>query len=186
MTDETTETTAVENQPAEKQRSSNGAAVGVLFSTIIIMIVAAGSGLGYLHVANVNNGLVGMVNTLKQQTEGYQQRINELQQTVAGLQETLKKSQDLSAQQEKIMSDWRATQQADITPVYLQLNALNQQIDQLPLPQSPIKLDEIPNPIPAAGTVSADLPWWKAGMEYSMQALKKLSLCATRVQPPRH
>ncbi len=173
----TDETTAVEKQSVEKQiekQSSKGAAIGVLFSTVIILIVAAGSGVGYLHMSNVNNGLSGMVTTLKQQTDGYQQRIDELQQSIAGLQETLKKSQDLSTQQEKIISDWRATQQADVTPVYLQLNALNQQIDQLPLPQSPIKLDEIPNPIPAPGNVSADLPWWKAGMEYSKQALKKI------------
>jgi len=64
----------------------------------------------------------------------------------------------------------RAAPQVDITALYLRLTALNKQVDKLSLPFNPIKVEQ--TNLPATNT--AGLPWWKAGLVYSWDALRKI------------
>jgi uroporphyrin-3 C-methyltransferase len=65
----------------------------------------------------------------------------------------------------------QAAPKVDITALYLRLTALNNLIDKLPLPFNPLKADG-DSPLPAANT--SELPWWKAGLVYSWDALRKI------------
>jgi uroporphyrin-III C-methyltransferase len=58
----------------------------------------------------------------------------------------------------------------DITSLYLKLSVVAQQITQLPLPINPLSM---PNKNQAL-TVNTSLPWWKAGLNYSLDALGKI------------
>jgi len=59
----------------------------------------------------------------------------------------------------------------DITALYLRLIALNDQMDQLPLPTNPLKSEDKQN---SATTIPSGLPWWKVGLEYAKQMLNKI------------
>jgi len=59
----------------------------------------------------------------------------------------------------------------DITALYLRLAALNNLLDQLPLPSHPLIADTAPA---STEQPAASLPWWKAGLAQSWQALRKI------------
>jgi uroporphyrin-3 C-methyltransferase len=60
--------------------------------------------------------------------------------------------------------------QVDVTALYLRLNVLNDQIDKLPLPFNPKDGQAQRNLSP----YPTELPWWKAGLIYSWDALRKI------------
>jgi uroporphyrin-3 C-methyltransferase len=64
----------------------------------------------------------------------------------------------------------------DVTALYTRVTALDAEVDQLPLPKSPLKTDEN-----APIVVAKDLPWWKAGMEYAWQGLNKIVIVRKNV-----
>jgi len=60
--------------------------------------------------------------------------------------------------------------QTDTTSLYLRINSLNAQLDNLPLPATPLPEKNAPQtPVNVTG-----LPWWKSGLERSWQALKQI------------
>lgn len=61
--------------------------------------------------------------------------------------------------------------QVDVTGLYLELVALNNQLDQVPLPASPLKAEPSPS-----STVLADQnqSWWQKGLDQTWQALGKI------------
>jgi uroporphyrin-3 C-methyltransferase len=65
----------------------------------------------------------------------------------------------------------QAIPQVDVTSLYLRLSALNEQINKLPLPINPLTADQQQNP---TSPISKELPWWKAGLEYTWQGLNKI------------
>lgn len=58
----------------------------------------------------------------------------------------------------------------DVTGLYLQLEALNQQINQLPLPHAPLQANN-PPPLTTQTTV---LPWWQRALDRAWQNLQKI------------
>lgn len=68
--------------------------------------------------------------------------------------------------------------QVDITGLYLQLTALNNQLDQLPLPINPLKANASEEIINQPG-----LPWWKTGLNETWNALRKVVIVRYHVSP---
>lgn len=235
MTDQTTLETPT---PGSK---SSLVSIGVFFTTIGILVLMGIFGFGYFQLSQVNVDLARTVSDLQQKLATNQQQMTALQQSFTAVQSVVKKSEDMSSEQEKVLADWRAAQQGDLNAwhsaeahylaqlandqlqytqnaqlatvlltqadtilktlpdprlmeirksittdlenlkadanvdsasLYLKLNTLNQQIDQLPLPINPLKTEVVANTQPL--NLPADTPWWKAGYEYSLQALKKI------------
>lgn len=87
--------------------------------------------------------------------------------------QTLKDLQnpDLLAIRQSITSDLanvKAAPPVEVTELYLQLSALNNQIDQLTLPTTPLKAN-------AASTQPAtNLPWWKQELYQTWNALREM------------
>ena len=69
------------------------------------------------------------------------------------------------------LANLQAAATVDVTALYLQLTALNQQMDQLPLPINPLKADTTTQ---AAAVNTQGLSWWKAGLNYTVDALRKI------------
>jgi len=224
-----------EKQP--KKPSHKWINIGILFSTIGIIIFFSAFGFGYFELSKVNITLARMVSDLQQQSINNQKNINALQKALSDLQQKSQQSQLLSGQQEQFMSEWRSAQkgdlnkwrvaeaqylvkladdhlqfshnvklaiillqeadkilqnteeneirksiaadlanlqaipQVDITSLFMRLNAMNNQIDQLSLPFNPLKTKD--NQL-SQTSVTAELPWWKAGLAYSWNALSKI------------
>lgn len=72
----------------------------------------------------------------------------------------------------------QAVPQVDTTALYLQLTALNHQIDQLPLPPRPLKTETA-----SAVTETKDMPWWKAGLYRSWDSLRKIVIVRYDASP---
>ncbi len=68
------------------------------------------------------------------------------------------------------MSHLQAIPQINTTLLYMQLNALNNQIDQLTFPITPLKANANAPVTPT----TQDLPWWKAGLQETWDALHKI------------
>ena len=58
-----------------------------------------------------------------------------------------------------------------MTALYLRLMALNNQLDELPLPTSPLKPD---TKQALSATVPTNLPWWKAGLAHTWHVLRQV------------
>jgi len=108
----TDENTAVEKEP-ETQRSG-WANMGIFLSTIAIILLLGGFGYGYLELSKVNVSIARKVVALESHAVNEQNAISTLQKSVTDLQQTAQKSQDLSSQQEQLMSEWRAAQKGDL------------------------------------------------------------------------
>lgn len=231
-----------QNSAEEKQpevRRTNWINVLISFFTLAIVIFFCAFGYGYFELSKVNIELARRVSDLQTRAADNQNEMKTLQKSVTDMQNIAQKSQEVSAQQEQLMSEWRAAQkgdldkwhvaeaqyltklandhlqfshnipmailllqqadkslqnlqdpnvltirqslasdiaslqaipQVDLTSLYLRLSALNDQINKLPLPLNPLSADHQQNPTP----ISKELPWWKAGLEYTWQGLNKI------------
>lgn len=226
-------------QPPGERRSSWGK-IGILFTTIAMVVFVCGFGYGYYQLSQVNLTLAQSVADLQRKIDLNQTTLNQAQQTINELQQNSQKSADLSKQQEQLMSEWHAAQQGnlnkwriaeaqylvrlandhlqfthntqlaltllqradqelaniqdanvlqirkslaadlaglqaappvDVTATYLRLSGLNAQVEQLPLPVTPLSEEENTS---TPMTASSDLPWWKAGVEKTMETLRKV------------
>lgn len=70
----------------------------------------------------------------------------------------------------------------DITGLYLELVALNKQLDQLPLPASPLKADKQAVPPPVE---NATATWWQKGLDQTWQALQKIVIVRNNMNDVR-
>lgn len=106
-----------QQKPEEQQTNthkSKGSRLGTLIFIFIIAAVIACFGYGYFELSKVNIQLAKMVTDVQGRTTSGQNDIAGLKDSVSSMQQSMQKTQDLSAQQEKIMSDWRAAQQGDL------------------------------------------------------------------------
>jgi len=69
------------------------------------------------------------------------------------------------------IANMKAMPQVDIAALFMQLNALNNQIDQLPLPATPLQQD---NNAPAPAVDETGMAWWQKGLNRSWQALRQI------------
>ncbi len=69
------------------------------------------------------------------------------------------------------LSNLQAAPQVDTASLNSRLNAMNNQVDQLPLPINPLKAQD--NQLSQV-TVPAGLPWWKAGLAHSLAMLSQI------------
>lgn len=93
-------------------RSFKWANVGIAFSTIGTLILFGAFGLSYFNLIQTNQSMTQMLSQL--QTEQ-----SKTGQTVNALEQTAQKSEALSAQQEKIMNDWKAAQNNSLEKWYV-------------------------------------------------------------------
>jgi uroporphyrin-3 C-methyltransferase len=229
MTDQLTP----EEKPVKASRSF-GASFSIFISVVTAVVCITGFAYCYLQVVNVDKQFAQM-NTVMQKSEP--QDISGLQNTVNNLQQSMQKSQTLSAQQEQLITEWRAAQSGDlnkwhiaqarylismandqlqymhnvklaiqilqqadkelqssqdavllevrkslasdianlqalqpvdVTAVFLQLNALNNLVDKLPLPLKPLQQDQ------SQQTAPVQTSSWKAGLESAWAGLNKI------------
>jgi uroporphyrin-III C-methyltransferase len=76
------------------------------------------------------------------------------------------------------LANLQSTQPIDITKIYVQLAALNNLMDQLPLPASPLATDDKSAPV----VNEPGLPWWQAGLHRSWQVLSKIIIVRNTTQ----
>lgn len=229
-------TTIEEKQPEVSHHALRKTSFFFLLLAIVIAMCALGY--GYFQLAKANVALSDKLSLLQKQTTASHDNLMALQTALDALKQETQKSADLSAEQEKMIADWRDAQkgdlnkwyvaeaqylvttandhlqfthnlalakvlleradqvlakmnepsvleirksvavdmanlqalpQIDVTGLYLRLSALNAQLDQLPLPASPLK-SETPTPAP----IQPGLPWWKAGLAHTWQALSQI------------
>ncbi len=235
MTDQNTD---VENEA--ESHGSRRANLGIIFSTIALIVVIGGFAYGYFELSKVNVSLARKVTDLQNQVTAQQTNVGAMQKSVTDLQQSAQKTQDLAAQQQQFMTEWRAVQKGDldkwhiaeaqylvklandhlqfsynttiaqtlleqadhtldsiqdpgvldmrksiagdlanlkaapavdVTAIYLQLNALNNQLEELPLPSMPLTSEQKKE---AETVPAANLPWWKAGLQLAMQSLRQI------------
>lgn len=232
-----TEQTIPDEQKPDERRSSWGK-IGIFISTLALVIFVCGFGYGYFQLSQVNISLAENVSDLQRRYASTQEQLDKTQTALTALQQAAQKSEDLSKQQEQMMTEWKSAQQGnlnkwhvaeaqylvklandhlqfdhdvplaisllqradqelansqdadslqirksiaanianlqaapkvDITAIYLKLSGLNSQVDQLPLPVSPLAAEEKPaTPLPA------DASWWQSGWQKTMDALHKI------------
>jgi uroporphyrin-III C-methyltransferase len=68
----------------------------------------------------------------------------------------------------------------DVTGLYLELSVLNTQLDQLPLPKTPLKANQ-----QAVSAPLADATWWQKGLDQTWQALQKIVIVRNNMQDVR-
>ena len=104
----------IDEEKTAEGRRANWANVGILFSTLAIIIFVSAFGYGYFQLAKINVSLAHMISDLQKQTAGTQDDISAVQKSVDDLKLAAQKSQELSAQQEQLVSEWRAAQKGDL------------------------------------------------------------------------
>lgn len=215
---------------------------GVRFFLILMgfALIAGALGYGYFQFMQMNAALDDIAQEVKQKANNHETAVAALQQSVSNLQQSAQKSQELSAQQEHMLTEWEAAQKGNLdkwhvaeaqylvklandnvqftqdiplaivllkradeslqnlqdpalleirksiagdianleaipqintTAIYLRLTGLDTQLEQLPLPINPLKTE---NTVDLTAPLPAGLPWWKAGLERSWQALRKI------------
>ncbi len=72
------------------------------------------------------------------------------------------------------IANLQAVPQVNITSLYLHLVALNNQVEQLPLPLDVLNAENSPPSSTVTTNTTTGLPWWKAGLTYSWEALRKI------------
>lgn len=110
-----TNETANKEDSQETRRSSWGK-VGVFFSVFATIVFVCAFAYGYFELSKVNISLAKMIDDSQQRNES---DLGGMQKSVADLQERMQKSQDLFAQQEQLISDWRTTQKGDLNRWYV-------------------------------------------------------------------
>lgn len=68
------------------------------------------------------------------------------------------------------VANLQAAPKVDVTALYVHLNTLDNQIDQLPLPINPLK----EKAQVSALVEPANTPWWKVGIDHTWDALRKI------------
>lgn len=113
----TDEIIASDKQPPK--RRINWGNVGILFSTLGIIIVIAAFGFGYYRLACVNISLAKMIGQLQHRETLNQTELTAVKQSIVDLQQSAQKSQALSQQQEQLVAEWRAAQKGNLEKWYV-------------------------------------------------------------------
>lgn len=100
------------DQPEKPRKSWRWLGFFLVISGLILLVGALGSGYYLLH--RNHQLLAKRVVTTRKQVETLQNQVVGLQQTTHIIQQNLTKTLSLTAEQEKVMQDWRAAQQGDL------------------------------------------------------------------------
>ncbi len=129
-----------------------------IFLSVLALLVAIGAfAFTYLQLTKENTAFSQQVATLQQQTSDSATQLQSLSQSVQQLQQI---------QQANLRDN------QDMTALYNQLIALNDQIDQLPL--SPTPLQQQPEQAPVPVENEADMSWWQKGLNKSLAVLRQI------------
>lgn len=107
-----------EVKPAEVKRT-NWARVGVIISTLGMIVFVGAFGFGYFQLSKINLSLAKTVMNLQQQNNNTQEQITGLKNSLDGLQQIAQKAQDLTNQQAQMIADWQAAQQGNLVKWYV-------------------------------------------------------------------
>lgn len=102
-----TEQSSQEETSASKSSSSFWARLGIFFTTLGIIIFLAAFAFAYFQLSQ-------LAKSMQTKDSSSQQSLIDLQTKVALMQQSLEKTEDLSAQQEKLMTEWKAAQSGDL------------------------------------------------------------------------
>lgn len=103
----------IPDNPPESRRF-HWAGIGIFFSVLAIIILAGAFGYAFFQLSRVNVGLAVSVSDLQSRWENSQKQVETLQKSVNEMEQSGQKSNELLAQQEKVMSEWRAAEQGDL------------------------------------------------------------------------
>ncbi len=102
-----------EEKPSNEHRF-RWANIGIFFSTLATIIFICAFAYGYFQLSKVNIALADQLTLLQNKLITNDNQIASLQQSTQTLQASLQKSAELSAEQEKLVSEWRAAQKGDL------------------------------------------------------------------------
>lgn len=88
--------------------------IGILFITLAVAIFMGAFGYGYYELSKVNIALAHAMTNVELQSTDTQQALATLRQTVGTLEDGLSKSQNLAAEQEQLVAEWRSAQKGDL------------------------------------------------------------------------
>lgn len=92
---------------------------GIFLLIIFILLLGSAFGYGYFQLAKVNLSLANMLGQVQTQLASAQSTIVELKTSVSDLQQAGQKSQELSARQEQLLTDWQAAQKGQLEKWYV-------------------------------------------------------------------
>jgi uroporphyrin-3 C-methyltransferase len=87
---------------------------GIVITLLALIIFVAAFGYGYFQLGKVNVALARDVSTLKQQAAEKDKTLDLIQKSMSSLQNTEQQSQDMAAQQEQVIANWRDAQKGDL------------------------------------------------------------------------
>lgn len=102
-----------------KYQHSKWRKIGVFFSMVGLAVFVVTFGYGYYGLARVNLSLAQSLGEMKNEASLNQNKLEVLQKTTDELKEWAQKSQALTAQQQEIISEWRAVQKGDVEKWHL-------------------------------------------------------------------
>lgn len=105
---------AVNEEIVSTPRYSVWGRIGMLFITLAVAVFMGAFGYGYYELSKVNIALAHEMSKVDQQSTDTQHELTALQQTVGTLQDGLSKSQNLAAEQEQLVAEWRSAQKGDL------------------------------------------------------------------------
>ncbi len=158
------------DQPPKKVKKSHGLLYLLLLVLLILIVaVAAGAGFGYLQLMQTNRHLASRVTALQQRADQTATSITAVQASMTNVQAATQKSQALADQQQQLLNSWRVGGQ-QVTTIYTQLTQLDQLMDSLPFPATPLPTHQTMQAI----AVNPNLNWWQKGLAFSWHALSKV------------
>lgn len=105
---------AVNEETVSTPRHSVWGRIGMLLIILAVAIFMGAFGYGYYELSKVNIALAHSMTSVEQQTADAQQALAALRQTVGTLEDGLSKSQNLAAEQEQLVAEWRSAQKGDL------------------------------------------------------------------------
>jgi uroporphyrin-3 C-methyltransferase len=133
-------------------RTKAGVPVFTWLIFILLLIITGAAGYGYYQLTLQNAALSQQVTQIQQQAGGETAQIQSLTQSVQQLQQA------------------SARDNQDVTTIFQQLNAINDQIDQLQLPPNPLQQETTPAP----AEDETGMSWWQKSLNRSMQVLRQI------------
>jgi uroporphyrin-3 C-methyltransferase len=104
-------------RPAKKNSKLTYVAIGATF--IVLVVCSCIFGYGYYQLSKVNLSLAKAIGSLQYQAATNEQQLANLQKELGNAQQSVEKSQLLSEKQEKMISDWQASQQGNLEKWYV-------------------------------------------------------------------
>lgn len=109
-----TEETTGQELKAQPARRFNWGKLGILLTSIGLIIFIFVFGYGYFQLAKIDIRLVKMITSMQTEINQHRQAIADIQKSVNEWQVFSQKSQSLLMQQEQLIAEWKAAQQGNL------------------------------------------------------------------------